>query len=159
MHTEQYLYLNSESELHAGDKAAYEQFLLQQSQQMHASLSPPNENDAQQAADFSDYEQHCLKQGRHARALLGYAAALNLASSLAKNLTVLVTQYAARDGVGTLSDVLAETVAEHVVASAFAGSEGVLHQPVSREAFLEFRFMVDQACVELEEILTEEVAQ
>lgn len=119
----------------------------------------PYENEDSQAADTGAYEQYCFEQSQKTRALLGYPAALALASSAAKNLAALVARYAAPEGEGTLFDVLAETVAEHVLAGAFKGNEDGLHRPVSRESYRAVRSTVDRACAELEAIRVVEASK
>ena len=113
----------------------------------------PNENEGSQPADTGAYEQYCLEQSQKARVLLGHPAALALVSSVAKDLAALVARYAAPEDEGTLSDVLADTVAEHVLAGAFKGNKDALHQPVSREGYRVIRSTVDRVCADLEAML------
>lgn len=71
----------------------------------------------------------------------------------------MLARYAAPEGEGTLFDVLADTVAEHVLAGAFKGNEDALHQPVSREGYRVVRSAVDGVCAELEAMLVVEAAK
>lgn len=140
-------------EAHTSDQAANEQYIPEQSPMFWALVDAQNESKTENAADFVAYKRYCLKMSQKARALLGHPAALAIATSAATRLAALAAQYATCEGGFALSDVLAETVAEHVVANAFEGHEVVLHRPFSRDGYRAIRSTVDHISAALEAIL------
>lgn len=107
------------------------------------------------------YAMHCLEIQRKARALLSHPGALYFAHLIADGIADTVREHASLEdkGYATLVDILAGTVAEHVITQALDNHEGVLQQPLNRDGFFSIRAGLDAVCMTLELLLPAEVAQ